>query len=80
LLANGFRFFPWVKERKAKEKKRKEKKNNFVQNQSLFFHPFAVFFFFLFFYFKRPLKKNLFANFYLFMKKIGFGCIKRFFG
>jgi hypothetical protein len=49
LLANGFRFFPWVKERKAKEKKRKEKKNNFVQNQSLFFHPFSVFFFSFFF-------------------------------
>ncbi len=33
------------KESKRKEKKRKEKKNNFVQNQSLFFHPFSVFFF-----------------------------------
>jgi hypothetical protein len=50
LLVNGFRFFPWVKRKqsKRKEKKRKEKKNNFVQNQSLFSHPFSVFFFLFF--------------------------------
>jgi hypothetical protein len=68
LLANGFRFFPWVKERKAKEKKRNEKKNNFVQNQSLFFHPFSVFFFsfsFLLYSFTlKGLKKTFFANFF----------------
>ncbi len=50
LLANGFRFFRWVKERKAKEKKRKEKQ--FCSESITFFSPFfCLFFFSLFFFF-----------------------------
>ncbi len=52
IVDNGFRCFPWEKERKGKAKKRKEK-NSIVQHQSLFSHFFCLFSF-LFLYFKRP--------------------------